>query len=375
MLNRLKISVLVCNLSANSIVRTYPIAKVLERHHDVQVVGPVLGNHIFAPYKNELNYVPIYPKGPSLLKYKNILSGLLASITGDVIYAFKPAVTSYGVALLSQLKRRRSIILDIEDLDNEPFESLSLYMKVLDSTRHCYHISGFHNWVVDSLHGLANTKTVVSNFLQRRYGGVKLPHGADSQVFDPHKFDRRSLRREYGLGDKKVIVFAGTIRQHKGLDLLLEAVMRLNREDVLILVAGMCEPVVEKLLKSRPFVRLLGPQPHSKMPGLWLIADVVVLPQRNTRVAQAQVPGKVFEAMAMARPIIASSVSDLPEILDQVGWLVPPDDILALTGTLGEVLSKPAKAEERGEAARERFLQRYSWDAMDEILTDLISKL
>ena len=49
----MKVTVLVWNLSANSIVRAYPIAKVLQRQHEVEVVGPVFGSRVFEPYRDE----------------------------------------------------------------------------------------------------------------------------------------------------------------------------------------------------------------------------------------------------------------------------------------------------------------------------------
>jgi glycosyltransferase involved in cell wall biosynthesis len=76
--------------------------------------------------------------------------------------------------------------------------------------------------------------------------------------------------------------------------------------------------------------------------------------------ARSQVPCKIFEAMATARPIIASAVSDLPLILNDCGWVVPPNDTAALAGAMREVFANPAEATRRGQAARARCLAEYS---------------
>ena len=98
------------------------------------------------------------------------------------------------------------------------------------------------------------------------------------------------------------------------------------------------------------------------------LADVVALPQRDTRETDAQVPGKIYEAMAMARPILGTDVSDIPEILDGCGKIVAAEDTAALEAGLAELLDDPTGAARLGAAARERCIERYSWDAMGQIL-------
>ena len=104
------------------------------------------------------------------------------------------------------------------------------------------------------------------------------------------------------------------------------------------------------------------------------IAHVVVLPQRVTHETMAQIPGKVFEAMAMARPIVATSVSDLPEILDGCGIVIPSGAVAHLAAALDRILSRPDEAQDLGREARKRCQDHYSWDAMERILDDELQK-
>ena len=150
---------------------------------------------------------------------------------------------------------------------------------------------------------------------------------------------------------------------------LLDAVDRLGREDVVLALVGSRTPELEEILaRGEKKITYFGSKPHRRMPEVWLAADLVVLPQKNTRFAQAQIPGKIFEAMAMARPIIATAVSDLPEILEGCGWIIPPDNPDALSAAIEKAFSDPVDAEELGHRARHRFLDRYSWDVMQGIL-------
>lgn len=364
----LTIAAVANDLSGNCLVRVHPIVKVLERTHRIEVIGIAGREGIFAPFRDEMTYRPFVPGRSPVSKAKALL-GVAAAIDADVVYAFKPVLASYGMALLSRLRRRRPIVLDIEDWDNEAFEHLSLPGKIAHAASHVARVNGFYDWIADSLHGLASAKTVASNFLLARYGGVKLPHGADAQAFDPKRYDRAEAREELGLTGRRVILFAGTVRGHKGVLDLLAAMEALDRPDLVLAIVGTRTPELDPVLaRGRERVRFLGPQPHARMPAVWLAADLVVLPQKNTPFARAQIPGKVFEAMAMARPIVATAVSDLPEILEGCGWLVPPGDQGALAGAIERACADPAGAADVGERARERFLSRYSWDVMEGIL-------
>jgi len=104
------------------------------------------------------------------------------------------------------------------------------------------------------------------------------------------------------------------------------------------------------------------------------MADVVVIPQKRNFSTIGQIPAKVFDAMAMARPIIATNVSDLPEILDGCGWIVEPENPKQLAETIQYVLNNPEEAEEMGWKARQKCIEKYSWDAMEKVLLGVFGK-
>lgn len=96
------------------------------------------------------------------------------------------------------------------------------------------------------------------------------------------------------------------------------------------------------------------------MPLYLSLADVLAVPLSDSLMAQSQMPCKVFEAMAMAKPIAATAISDLPEILDGCGWLVPPADPLPIADALADILDHPDAAAGRARRAREKCLAEYS---------------
>jgi glycosyltransferase involved in cell wall biosynthesis len=372
----MKISILVWDLSSHSIVRTYPIAKVLERHYQVEVLGPIFGSGIYEPYKDEFVYKYVKPPKVWLPVMIPSISRLIKKIEGDVIYAFKPMPTSYGLGLLAKLFKKLPLVLDIEDWDACFFEQMSLKRKIYHTMRTAYSVnSGIYKGLMEHLTGLADQITVVSNFLQKRSGGTKLPHGADCSVFNPKYFRKEELKEKWNVHNKKNILFSGTALPHKGLEELIRALEILNHNNIQLLIVGKRTEYLEWLIKNRgSYIKYMGLLPHLRMPECLSLSDLVVLPQRNEAFAQAQVPGKIFEAMAMAKPIVATNVSDLPEILDGCGWIVEPENPEKLAEAIKHVLDNPEEAEKIGQKAQQKCIEKYSWDAMEKILLKIFKK-
>lgn len=371
----MKITLLSFDLSRNAVGRLYPLARVLQRRHEIEIVGPVFGEGIYAPYAAELDARTV--RGRRWPAFWGEARRLLAMISGDVIYALKPRPASFGLALLHKWRRGTPVVLDIEDW--EVGEHLSQGWRHFVQTsvlRGWFQPNGFqYTLPLEALVRAADHITVSSRFLQRRFGGTLLPYGPDTAEFDPARpalLDRSALRRRWKLPpDDHLILFTGTPNPHKGLSTLIAALHRLNRPELKLLLVGShaADPQVRALrIQAGDQMIYLPAQPHHRMPELLALADLVALPQRDVPNARAQVPAKLYEAMAMAKPIVASAVSDLPEILAGCGYLCPPDDPAALADTLARVLADREEAARRGAAARSKCIREYSWDAMEKIL-------
>lgn len=368
----MKISILVFDLGRNSIVRTYPIAKVLQRHYQVEVIGFYWGQ-IFAPYQDEFKYLA--SRGRAYPLFAFALRDMVKLVKGDVIYAFKPRPTSFGLGLLAQLRREVPLVLDIEDWELGEFLDLPKLSLIKDIISLWRPNSFVYTYLMEKLVGLADQITVSSDFLQRKFGGVKLPHGADENFFNPDRYNRLEIRKELGIReDEQIVMFTGTVNPHKGVEELARAVKTIGGRSRLVIVGGGRNKIyLEQVARSGGGrVTFIGYKPHAQMPSYLAAADVIVLPQKQTFFSKAQVPGKVFEAMAMAKPIVASPVSDLPEILQGCGLITEGD---GLTEQLSYLLSSPDVAYQFGARARERFLKFYSWDAMEKVMGNVFESL
>lgn len=373
----MKISVLISDLTDNPIVRSYPILKVLEKRYEIEVIGFRFGTHIFPAYEDEFKFKVIggcdYPE--FVKKFKDIYN----AVNGDVLFAFKPRPTSYLMGLICSFLKRIPIVLDIEDWELASYlmqmEELSKWM--------VFRRYGLHGWkmpndfkylyLTERLVPLSDTIFVSSNFLKKKYGGRKLYHGADTAIFNPNGRDKSLLRGKWGVPrGKKIVLFAGTPRPHKGLDDLISAlnIIDPNKKINLLIVGGNIGKSIDRGLyeSNRKRIIHLGYQPHSLMPEMLHLSDLVVLPQKDNPIARAQIPAKVFEAMAMAKPIISTAMSDLPEILKDCGIIIRPGDIGALAENIQYILENPRIANMMGKKARKKCIKSYSYEAMARIL-------
>lgn len=373
----MRILILCADASSNSLVRVYPIAKVLERDHDVSVGGFRGGPTIFGPYAEEFDYhTPIVQPLPRFLVQ---IRSLVSSASADLVYAFKPLSTSLWPGLALKRHLDVPVILDIEDWELGWYLDRSLRHQL----SHLRHVRAPNSllWtgINDRLARLADHRFVVSRFLQRRFGGTLLPHGPDTDLFSPANWERGDALGELALPDRHYILFAGSVMPNKGLEHVLAAVERLARPDLRVLLVGSArhDPAYHQGMIDRfgHVMTVVGPRPHREMPLFLAASSFVVLAQQPSRETAAQVPGKVFEAMAMARPILATPMSDLPVILGGCGMMIEPGNVLDLAEKLASLLDDDAERQRMGDAARERCVSHYGWDAMQRILQRDLAQL
>lgn len=374
------VSILINDLSSNAIVRTFPIAKTLSEKYNIEIIGPVLGKEIFIPYRNEFNFRIVKKnKGHKIFSAFSIIKQLMDYISGDIIYAFKPKITSFGVGLLVSKIRKIPIILDIEDLETDRWNKRGIFNKLkLSFERFDFYNEYFNNFC-EKLISFADHKIVVSKLLKKKYGGTIIVHGVNTKVFDPVLYIKDDYRERLNLEKNiKYIIFSGLPREHKGIEELIKAIIAINLKNLKLLIVGgdIQDSYYKKLLSiGGDFIINVGQRPHKEMPAFLAASDIVVLPQRKTSFAMAQVPGKVFEAMAMAKPIIATNVSDLEIILKDCGIVIESSiDTTELENKIKMILNDVNFATTLGEKAREKCEAEYSWDQMKNKLFPIFDK-
>lgn len=150
----------------------------------------------------------------------------------------------------------------------------------------------------------------------------------------------------------------------KGLDVLLDALVRLRRDRPhahLLLAGGAPAASTRARLRQLPAgaVTVTGAMPQPELARAYAGAEVVVVPSRYEGFSLP-----ALEAMACGTPVVASRAGALPEVLGEVGVLVPPGDPAALADALGALLADPARRDRLARAGRARVTGRFTWDAV-----------
>jgi glycosyltransferase involved in cell wall biosynthesis len=197
---------------------------------------------------------------------------------------------------------------------------------------------------------------------------VYWPNGTDIRAFDDLP-TKNTTRKELSLPtDKKIIMYTGQLFEWKGVDSLLRSITMLPSDAVLYIVGGADSDVVrcKKEIPEANDARIvfIPFQSHEKIP-VWLnSADVLVLPNTGKQKVSLYYtsPMKLFEYMASGRPIVASAIPSLQEILnDRNAVLVEPDNPEALAAGIRSVLDDAATAEKISRNAKIDS-REYTWD-------------
>ncbi len=372
----MKISILAFDLSDNATGRADLLARLLAPRWQVEVVGPRFGEDVWRPARSGDVYHGALAVGGARRypRFAGLWRELAARADGDVLYASKLRPTSYGAALLARRRRRRPLLLDIDDWEVGFFRRAGAW-GTLGRALNVGNPNGLPwTWLMERLVGRADAITVASRFLQRRFGGTLILHVRDTEAWDPAHYDREAARARIGVGPERVVMFLGTPRGHKGVDDLVEAVGVVGGDVRLVLVGADATGESGRRWAARPWVRLVGEIPFDDVPRYLVAADAVAIPQRATSDTVGQVPAKIFDAMALGRPIVSTAVSMIPEILDGCGVLVPPGNVVALATALRRLLDDPASAAELGRRARERCREHYSFTAARAALFPIVER-
>ena len=364
----MKVSILTPDVSHNCLARAWLLAEMLKARYDVEIVGPMFGIGVWEPLSGRDDIRIKAVRFGNGTRMRNQLKPLAGLADGDVVYASKLLFSSYVVGLYKKFFDHRPLLLDVDDWE-------------MGFNYHGRNEKKWLDYACEKLAFLADDVTVSNRFLQKKFGGTLVPHARDGRVFDPTRYSKVEERREIGLpSSAKVVMFAGTPKQFKGVEDLIAAVGRLNDPGVCLATVGMGADAYSKELIEEGRATLgnrfqsFGIQPFERFPAFLAAADVVVAPQRKNYATVGQVPSKVFDAMAMAKPLIVTNVSDLPEIVDGCGWVVEPENVPQLAETIGAALSRPDDALENGRKARERFEKTYSYDVVQDALFRLFKK-
>lgn len=222
-----------------------------------------------------------------------------------------------------------------------------------------------------------------------------LQWGANSSMFDPSRFPgdspaRATLRSRYGIpADAPIIGFIGSFRPWHGARDALRAfrIVQEARPGVRLLMVGdgpeRTDLQAEAIASGIRDVIFTGAVPYADVPAHLAISDVAVAPFAPGCHAPLRhfgfywSPLKIFEAMAMAIPVVTTAIEPLTEIVGEAGLCVPEANHAALADALVRLLSNPELRQSMGVCGRTRVVEHYSWQAhcrqLDRILNEMVT--
>ncbi len=352
------------------------LASALSSHHDVKIIGISKNGETWYPMRDIAIPIEIYPwrRYPAFI---STIRKMLREMDADIYIACKLRPTSFGIALLKKWSSRKPVILDIDDWETGFYYHSGFWGRIGRFMNFSNPNGLPYTWLMEKLVGFADSIIVSNRFLQNRFSGCLIHHCRNTTILNPANFDSQEVKKSLGLENNRVIMFMGTPRTYKGIDDLIQAFESLNSSDLRLVFIGAepsFNPARNKPLSVQEKIVVLPKTPFKDLPKYLSAADILVVPQRNTTDTQGQSPAKLFDAMSMAKPVITTRVSDIPEVLGEHGYLVKPGNPDELARTLQHVLDHPEEANKKGIKARERCTELYDIKVMEKKLQVLIDK-
>jgi len=199
-----------------------------------------------------------------------------------------------------------------------------------------------------------------------------VPNGVDADRFSPVPRDE-SLARELDLGDAPVLGFFGSLYRYEGVSWVVHAAAQLHargcRFTLLIGGRGEDEGAVRDAIRecgAAQYVRLIGQLPHEQILRYYSVVDVIICPRRSVRITELVTPLKPLEAMALEKPVLASSVGGLREVIEheRTGLLFHPEDASDFCLQAERLLASASLRKSLGVRGRQTILQQRDWKVL-----------
>ncbi|HVH85316.1 MAG TPA: glycosyltransferase family 4 protein [Terriglobales bacterium] len=250
----------------------------------------------------------------------------------DIVLGTSPPIFQAVSAWIAAAIRRRPFVLEVRDL----WPEFAIDLGLLQSR--C--LIALARQIEEFLYNRAHLIIVNSPAYRIHLAEKGIPegkvciiaNGVDVSMFDPDQ-NGRSFRREHGLCEKIVVMYAGALGFANPLDTLLHAALRLRDQPEIVLVIVGCGKEATRLRResdamSLHNVRFVPAQPKARIPEILAAADICVATPKNVPMFQTTYPNKVFDYMAAGRPTVLAIDGVIREVIENSrgGLFVPPED-------------------------------------------------
>jgi len=203
-----------------------------------------------------------------------------------------------------------------------------------------------------------------------------IPNGIEVKDFNTSKREINKIKEKYGLTEKIIVMFAGSITPRKGVHHLVRAaekILKNNKyKDVIFLLVGEMTPDKEFAMKVVDYVRtnsleknikFTGFIPYEDLKALYSACDIFVLPS-----FEEGDPIALKEALASGKPLVGTNVGGIPmQIID--GWngfLVEPGNENRLAEKIKYLIDDKEERERMGKNSRKLAEKKFDWEKITE---------
>jgi glycosyltransferase involved in cell wall biosynthesis len=290
-----------------------------------------------------------------------------------------PLFLGYTAMALSK-KLKAKLIFNVSDLWPESAEKLNIvsnktllkfaYNLEAKCYRKAYLITGQTQGIVDNIKFRFPNKKV-----------YWLPNGVDVEFYNPELYSKSDFRIKHGFKNEDTLFFYGGILGHaQGLQTVLKAakiVESITSVQIILQGAG---PEKEELLKLKESLQLenvhfLPPVSKSEMPYILKEVDVALVPLRKLDLFQGAIPSKIFEALAMEKPLLLGVNGEAKaHFIDnaKAGLYFEPENEVSLAEKLEEFAQDKALIIKMGKNGREYVIKNFN---RNKIAQDFIQHL
>ncbi len=278
----------------------------------------------------------------------------------DIVHLSKPRITNIVIGLLYKLIWGSTVIIDIDDEElafgakKESPNSKEISKNIRDA---------FWTKKAIELIEYFDLTSVSNPALQKKYGGLTIPHVRNENIFFPSENRKNRARKKFNIPiDKIVIIFFGTPKRHKGIIETAEILAELNDDRIVYTIVGDFQDKDLKLeLESIANVNIyfLPNQSFDKASDIVAMGDICILLQdKNSEISKYQLPAKLVDALGMGLKVFIQKTEATADLSE--GGQIKFVDSSNLAYFLKSYLESEYGKENQVLSQRKYFLEKFS---------------
>ena len=290
----------------------------------------------------------------------------------DLVIGTSPTLFSVMAARRLALRKGVPWVMEVRDL----WPGIFVDLGVIKNLTVIKILEAWELWLYRQADKIVTvTEGFRENIIQRGIQPSKIhtvPNGADLTYFQPGETNS-SLPDELGLEGKFVALYLGAHSLSQGLDVILDAAHQLSDiEEIAFLFVGdgnQKDGLMERA-RTEGIKNLIFHPAISKdlVPSYYNLADVCLVPLRDVPLFDTFIPSKMFEIMAVGKPILASLKGEAARILEASGGAVitSPEDLQGIVKAIRDLYQDPRRRAELGQNGRQYVERHYSRESLAE---------